>query len=525
MAPDIVIRNGLIVDGSGGAPYRADVAIRGERIDSIGVVPECDAVQIDAQGLVVAPGFIDVHSHSDYTLLVDPRAQSALHQGVTLEVIGNCGHGCFPLHNKALARRAIYGITDDLELNWSSASEYFDRLTVAQPAVNVLSLVPNGQLRASALGVQARPASPSELQAMIVELETAMDAGAFGLSTGLEYAAETGAPREEVEALCRVVARREGLYATHTRFRDAGSVGAVQEAIETARTTGVQLQISHLLPRSGHDDCERCVEVVDAAVRSGQNVAFDMHTRLFGLTFLHAMLPAWLNEDRPDRLRELLQQREIRERVLQHKSIVTASGNWRRLVLLDNPIYPEYARLNFEEIAARRRQAPGDAALDLLAGSLAAQRPPMVIALVYDADDQQLAFSHERCVPGSDATTLATDGPLAASEFHGAYSWAAFFFRFAVRERRFFSAQEAVRRLTGMPAQIMGLSDRGLLQAGRYADIAIFDPQLFGEAATTFEPNRLAQGMHHVLVNGRVTLRDGRLTGDRRGRVIRARRV
>jgi N-acyl-D-amino-acid deacylase len=521
VTPDIVVRNGLIVDGLGGKPRRADIAVCNDRIDSIGSVRERGIVDIDASGLIVAPGFIDVHSHSDYTLLVDPRAESAIHQGVTLEVLGNCGHGCFPLYNKQLAKRAIYGISDDLQLTWESAGEYFDRLDAAQPAVNVLSLVPNGQLRMSALGLQARAASQPELRAMCRYLEEAMEAGAFGLSTGLEYAAEAGASRDEIVELCTIVRRRGGLYATHTRFRDGGSVGAVEEALETARSTGVQLQISHLLPRGGRNDCEQCVALVDAAARAGQDVAFDMHTRLFGLTFLHAMLPPWLNEDRPDELRKLLRQRDVRDRILQYKSIVTASGNWQRLVLLDNAVFPEYARLSFEEIAARRAQSPGEAALDLLAGSLEAQRPPMVIARIYDGDDQQLAFSNDRCVPGSDATTLCTTGPLAKSEFHGAYSWAAFFYRFAVRQRSFFSVAEAVHRLTAMPAQILGIKDRGVLGPGRCADVAIFDPEQFAETATTFEPNQLASGMRHVIVNGRLTLQDGKLTGVRAGSVIR----
>jgi N-acyl-D-amino-acid deacylase len=521
MQADLVIRNGLVLDGSGQPGRRADVAVTGGRITAISEGLPPVACEMDASGQVVTPGFIDIHSHSDYTLLVDPRAESALYQGVTLEVLGNCGHGCFPLRDKTLARRAIYGITDALPLEWDSAAGYFERLEAARPAINVLSLVPNGQLRLATLGLQARPAAASELRQMVHDLEESLDAGAFGYSNGLEYPAESAASRSEIETLCRVVARRGALYATHTRFRDEGSVQAVEEAIATARATGVRLQISHLLPRSGSADCGKCVEVVDAAIRSGLPVAFDMHTRLFGLTFLHAMLPPWLTEDRPEQLRALLMQREIRNQLLAHKSIVTASGNWRRLVLLDNAIFPQYARMTFEEIGLRRRQSPGDAAIDLLAGSLEAKEPLMVIAWVYDADDQQLAFAHERCMPGSDATTLCLSGPLANSRFHGAYSWAAFFFRFSVRERGFLTQEEAVRRLTGMPAETLGLQDRGRLQVGYRADIAVFDPAEFGEVATTFEPNRLARGIRHVIVNGRVALADGRLTGERAGELLR----
>jgi N-acyl-D-aspartate/D-glutamate deacylase len=521
MTPDLVIRGGLVMDGSGVPPRREDVAVGGDRILAVGSIAKTDCAEIDASGLVVAPGFIDIHSHSDYTLLVDPRAESAIYQGVTLELVGNCGHGCFPLRDHSLARRAIYGISEQRALDWASAAEYFDRVEAVKPAVNVASLVPNGQLRMSAMGVQNRVATDLEVATMVRELEESLDAGACGLSTGLEYAAESGAGREEIAQLCHVVARRGGLYATHTRYRDQGAVAAVAEAIDTARETGVQLQISHLMPRGGAEDCRGCIRVVDEALASGQNLAFDMHTRLFGLTFLHAMLPPWFNASDPQRVRQLLQQGSVRRDILAHRSIVTASGNWKRLVLLDNPVYPQYSRLNFEQIAAERGQDPGEAALDLLAGSVDAGAPPMVISWLYDADDQQLAFAHDHCVPGSDATTLCRSGPLAGAEFHGAYSWAAFFFRFSVHERGFFRPEEAIRRLTGVPAKILGLGDRGVLATGNYADIAVFDPACFGETTTTYQPNRLARGMRYVLVNGRLALDDGRLTAERAGRVVR----
>jgi N-acyl-D-aspartate/D-glutamate deacylase len=518
---DILIRNGSVADGTGGEPFVADVGVLNGRIAAIGKIEGHARQEIDASGLMVTPGFIDIHSHSDYTLLVDPRAQSAIQQGVTLEVIGNCGHGCFPIRNVSLARRAIYGINGEVPLDWTRPAQYFERLERARPAVNVLSLVPNGQLRLANIGVEARPASPTELRSMIRDLEEGLEAGAFGYSTGLEYAAEAGASRSEIETLCRVVAKQGGLYATHTRYRDEGAASAVAEALETARAAEVRLQISHLLPRSGRVECERCVDVVDEAIRSGQDVSFDMHTRLFGLTFLHALLPPWLSADDPEALRTQLQDADVRRRVLSHRGIITASGNWRRLVLLDNEVFPGYARRNFEEIAEERGQPPGEAAIDLLMESLEAAVPPMVIAWVYGADDQELAFRHDHCVPGSDATTLCRDGPLSSSVFHGAYSWAAFFFRFMVRERKVFTAAEAVRRLSSVPAQILGLSDRGRLKTGLKADIAVFDPEIFGEHATTFEPNRLAAGMWHVVVNGALTMQDGALTGIRAGQVVR----
>ena len=520
---DLVIRNANVHDGTGRPPFLADVAIADGEILDVGRIASKAEDEVDAAGLALAPGFIDIHSHSDFTLLVDPRALSSIHQGVTTEIIGNCGHGCFPLANPELARAAIYGVSDDIAIDWRTPAAYFERLERAKPAVNVGSLVPNGQLRLAVVGMDSRPANEDERRAMTRLLEEGLEAGALGYSTGLEYAAERGANEDEVCHLCRIATRRGGLYATHTRERDDGAVEAVEEALRTARATNAKLQISHLLPRGGHDDCRRCVELVTSARSQGQDVAFDMHTRLFGLTFLHSLLPAWACGQGQTSWPRLLADADARRRILAHRSILTASGDWGRVVLLDNDVCPQYARLDFEEIGRQRGQRPGDAALDLLAMSAGAARPLMAIAMVYDVDDQALAFSHPLCVPASDATALAPDGPLAGSAFHGAYTWAAWFWRFAVNEKRFFSPAEAVAKLTSQPAEVLGLSDRGRVEPGCKADLAVFDPVQFAETGTVFEPNRFAVGMRHVVVNGQMALRDGVFTGKRAGEIIRRR--
>jgi N-acyl-D-aspartate/D-glutamate deacylase len=209
---DLVIRGGTVYDGTGAAARPADVGIADGRVAAVGPVEANGAPELDASGLDVAPGFVDIHSHSDYTLLVDPRAVSAIHQGVTTEVVGNCGFGCFPIRDPALATRAIYGYSDDLPVTWSSAGEYFETLERARPAVNVLSLVPNGQLRLATVGLEDRPATRAERDAMDRLLRESLDAGAWGYSTGLEYAQEAAATEDEVAEL----ARRAPFYATHT---------------------------------------------------------------------------------------------------------------------------------------------------------------------------------------------------------------------------------------------------------------------------------------------------------------------
>lgn len=523
MNPDLVIRNGVVVDGTGAKATVADVAIENDRIAHVGAVPDsCDAPSVDASGKIVAPGFIDIHSHSDYTLLADPRAVSAVHQGVTLEVVGNCGYGCFPLHNKQLATKAVYGYTGDVELDWSSAAEYFDRVDRACPAVNVISLVPNGQLRLSVMGSVDRPATREETNSMRLLLETSIEQGAWGYSTGLEYAAERGAGRDELTDLARACGRRNGLYATHTRQRDAGSEDAVSEAIDVGTDADVRLQISHLIPRNGLDAGRECIRRVENAAGCGDiDIAFDMHTRLYGTTFLQTVFPPYALEADSAELRRLLADSVVRREFRKYVSILSASGDWSRVVLLDNDVWPQYARRSIADIAVERGQDAFDTVHDLLAAVTDDPSRLMVIINCHDEQQQREAFTHPLSMPGSDATTLAPDGPLAHSVFHGAYTWASWFHRYFATETRLLSTEEVVHRLTGAPAQRLGLLDRGVLRPGAFADLAIFDPDRFGERATTFEPNIVAEGMDTVVVNGVVTLAGGRPTGDRGGRALR----
>ena len=512
----LVIRGGTVLDGSGAPGRVGDVLVVDRRIADVGRV-EAEAEEIDARGLAVAPGFVDLHSHSDFTLLVDPRAVSAIHQGVTTEVVGNCGFGCFPIRDPAMASRAIYGYTDERTITWSSAGEYLDELEAARPAVNVASLVPNGQLRLATLGLADRPADATELGEMEELLRESLDEGAWGYSTGLEYAPEQAATEAEVTAL----ARQAPFYATHTRRRDEGAAEAVAEALRTADRAEVRLQVSHLVPRNGIEESRRCIELVDAARHRGQDVAFDMHTRTFGLTNLYAVLPPWALGAERDELAEILRDPARRDAMRGHRSILGAGGDWSRVVLLDNDVWPEHGRRSIAAIAADRGQAPLDAAYDLLVDGVDDLHRLMVIMNAYTKEQQREALSHPLCVPGSDATTLAPDGPLADAFFHGAYTWAAWFWRFMVRDERLLGPEEAVHRLTGAPAARIGLDDRGVLRPGSRADVVVFDPAALADRGTTFEPNRLAVGMRHVLVNGVHTLRDGQLTGERGGEVLR----
>lgn len=522
MALSLILRGGTVYDGTGKPSVVADVAVEDGRIAAIGKIDGKAEREIDAKGLAVAPGFIDIHSHSDYTLLLDPRAVSAVHQGVTLEVIGNCGFGCGPIRRPDLAPQAIYGFDGSVELTWKTLGGYLDRLSSVKPAVNVITLVPNGQLRLSTIGLSDQPANREQLSAMQDLLREGLSEGAIGYSTGLEYATEVGAGEEELTALAKVAGKADGLYATHTRDRAAKALEAIEEGIRTGRNADVRTQVSHLVPRNTKDGVfERSIELVEKARSGGQDVRFDMHTRLYGTTMLHTMLPPWAGAGGKEAARANLRSKEARQKMRQYQSILSSVGDWNRVVLLDLPIMSEYSRRSLADVAKERGQDAYDAAFDIIEATLDLPRSPMVILLTYTEQQQEAVFSHPLCMPASDATTLAPDGPLGGAVFHGAYTWASWFWRFMVRDTKALTPEDAVHRMTGLPATVLDITDRGVLKPGARADVAVFDPATFGERGTTFEPNLLATGMKHVVVNGVVTLSDGKLTGHRGGEVLR----
>ncbi len=536
---NLLITGGTVVDGTGAPPFRADVAVEDGRIADViavetgagaGLKP-ASTTTLDATGLFVTPGFIDIHSHSDFTLVVDPRAVSSVTQGVTLEVVGNCGHGCAPIVDPGRVTSNIYGYRPDFGLDWRTVGEYLDRLEAGGPAVNALTLVPNGNLRLAVAGSLDRPSTPDEVRRMKRMLAQGLEEGAFGFSTGLEYGPERACAEEEVAELCRVTADAGGFYATHTRNREGEAEETVAEAIRTSAVANVPLQISHIsvvsrLAEDGRRAIEQAVEQVDRARAQGQDVGFDMHTRLFGTTHLSAALPPWALEGGRDAVAGRLRDPAVRRDLKAYRSIVTAlaRGDWRRIVLFDSKGRPDLSRRDLAEIGQEMGVDPIDAICEILLAEIEAGQDLhglMIIAFAYREEEVRIAFEHPDCMVGSDATALACDGPLRGTSFHGAYTWAAWFFRHFVREKAALSPQEAVRRLTGLPARRLGLKDRGGIRKGACADLAIFDPAAFGERGTTFEPNQTAAGMVHVLVNGIVTLRGGRLTGARAGQVLR----
>jgi N-acyl-D-aspartate/D-glutamate deacylase len=530
MTFDTVIRGGRVVDGSGDPSRLADVGITDGRVAMVGDLGDLRDVDVrtvvDADGLVVAPGFVDIHNHGDVTVVADPRARSAIAQGVTTVVVGNCGQSPAPLPMPAALPDLAFGRVDPSVITWETFDEYLEAVEGPHPAVNVASLAGHNAIRVAVLGRSARAGTAADHRAMIAELDRAFEAGAFGLSLGLEYPLGAGSPTDELVRMAEGVAHHDGLFAIHTRDRDFAAVEAFDEAFGIAETTGVALQISHIAPRRGAPDgaLEDVLTRIDHARMSGLDVACDQHTRLHGITKLVAMFPPSASAGGPDELVRQLRDPATRAAFHQFRNPIHKLGllgEWDRLTLFEAPASPEWVGKDFAEIGRERGQHPLDAMMDILIEAGDDASSVMFVGLVQTQQDLDLTFASPTCVPESDATVLALDGPLADQSFLGAYTWAAFYLRCIVRERRVLSLEEGIHRLTGMPAQRLGISDRGVLAPGAWADVAIFDPDLVEDLGTVAVPNRLPRGIRHVLVNGELAFRDGSFTDSRAGQVLR----
>jgi N-acyl-D-amino-acid deacylase len=521
---DLIVRSGTVVDGTGSAPVQVDIGISDGVITVIGDLSGAVAAdEIDARDLVVTPGLVDVHSHSDLTLVVDGRAQSALSQGVTTELVGNCGHGCTPLRDRPEFAAAIFGYDRSIPLDWQSTAGYLDKLRAARPAVNVGTLIPLGNLRLAAMEDPEQVASDDQRQRMRALLEEGLEQGALGMSCGLQYPDSVAAQPEELNALAKLVAERDGLYAVCMRYTDERAVEGVEEPINTARATGVRTQISHAMPMPGSPAgmTAKTFELVDKGRSSGLDVAFDMHTRSWGEVNLSAMLPLWMLAGSWDEIDARLASKQDREKVKQYPSYI------RRFV--DNPGPDEMMVVLTQDKSLIGRTLteltppdgdPLDTIMDILRHEKENIHRPLVLIRMYPEDDLADFYRHPECSVASDATTLSLDGPLQDAVFYGAFTWASWYLKTIVGERKTLELPEAIRKVTSLSASRAGLTNRGVLRKGAAADIAMFNLQAVSDTGTLQSPNQLARGTVNVIVNGVVAWRDGRLTDARGGAVL-----
>lgn len=526
---DIIVEGGWVVDGTGAEGVASDIGIDGDRIADIGDLKDVEAVRrIDANGLTVSPGFIDIHTHSDFSLIVNGRAESQIHQGVTTEVVGNCGHSCAPCADKARLKSAIFGYHDDGEITWSTFDQYLSALEVQQLGVNVAAYVGHGTLRIAAMDGESRPAEASETKAMKALLEDSLQAGAIGFSTGLEYAPGSAATAEEIVELCEVVARYDRIHATHVRNRDVDYRQGFGEALTVAKAANIRSQISHIVPKYGApaEAMEETLGAVERHNRNDSKVTFDIIPHEWGPTTMSSVLPNWAFDGGISKTLDRLRDPVVRESLKHNDNPIwqlVGDGRWDRIKFFNSGANPDLVGFTFDELQRKRGVSGLDLVFDLLLEEGEALFNATWIAHNFSQHDILLAMRQASCGIISDTITLAPYGAYKDTKWSpSTYGWAACFFGKYVRDMKILPVEEAVHRVTGLAAESVGLIGRGVLRRGHKADVTIFDPTKIQDISTTNDPNVFPIGIDTVLVNGRVAIDDGERTEVNAGRVLRA---
>ena len=528
---DVILRHGKIVDGSGNPWFNGDVAVQGDRIAAIGQVAGDAPRVIDAAGLVVAPGFIDMHSHSDWVLFEDGNAQSKIRQGVTTEVIGESS-SAGPFRFK-LAPRTVSVRGEPVQIR--RLDDYFAALERAGISVNVASYVGEGTIWECVMGSSFERPSSGELQQMKELVGEGMTDGAFGLSTALMMPPSSLATMDDLVELCKAVREHGGIYATHTRDEGLGVFDSVKEAIQIGERAGVPVDILHLkiADQKFWGRMKEIVALIDDARRRGVNVQANVYPYTRGNNDLVSIIPPWAHEGGRSNLLARLKDPEQRRRLKQdirngvpgwYNHYTAVGGDWRRMLIsADNP----YQGLTMDRVIALKSagRIPPPDPLDILFDLLIEQDGSVSTMYAHHTEeDMNLALSQPWCSIGSDGSALATEGPLRRGHPHPR-SFGTFprVLGVYVRERGLLRLEDAVRKMTSLNATKIGIRDRGMLQAGLFADITIFDPNRIIDLATYEEPFQYNQGVQYVIVNGRVVIDQGAHTGARPGRALRHR--
>ena len=531
MVFDRIVRGGMIYDGSGSPPYVADVGIRGERIVRIGDLGEAKAKEtIDATGLAVSPGFINMLSWGTRSLLVDGRAQSDIRQGVTLEVFGE-GWSMGPLN--AAMKQDMATNQGDLEfkVSWTGLMEYLEHMAGKGVSVNVASFVGATTLRVHEIGYEDRKASPAELKRMRALVRQEMEQGALGIGSSLIYAPAFYADTDELIALCQEASKYQGLYISHLRSEGNQLLEAVDELLRISREADIAAEIYHL-KAAGKENWGKLAEVtrkVEAARKDGLRITADMYTYTAGATGLNASMPPWVQEGGFRRWRDRLQDPKIRERVLAEMKKPT--DDWENLLLMagsaDKVLLVGFYNTDLRhltgktlgEVARQRKKSPEEVAMDLVVED--GSRVDCVYFLMSE-ENVRKKIALPWVSFGSDAAAIAPEGNFLKKSPHPrAYGCFSRLLGKYVRDEKVIPLAAAVRQLTSLPAENLRLQHRGALKPGYYADVVIFDPKTIGDKATFSNPHQYSMGVRDVLVNGTVVLRKGQHTGAKPGQVVR----
>ncbi len=527
---DIIIKNGMVYDGTGARPRRADVGIKGDRIVAVGDLKSAKAATVvDARGLAVAPGFINMLSWAVDDLVVDGRSLGDIKQGVTTEIFGE-GDSMGPLNEEMKRRRMAAQGDLKFEIEWTTLAEYLQHLEKRGVSPNVASYIGATTIREYVIGLEDRKATPEQLAQMRELVRREMEAGALGIGSSLIYAPAFYAPTEELIEMCKVAARYKGKYISHMRSEGNRLIEAVEELLRIAREANIPAEIYHLKAagKSNWPKMDQVVAMVERARRSGLKITADMYTYPAGSTGLDAAMPPWVLDGGYEAAFKRLRDPETRKKIAEEirtptdkwENLLLASGSPDRVLLVGfkNESLKKYTGKTLAEVAKLRNEDYTETIMNLVV-----EDQSRVGAVYFMMSEENLKKQIK--LPwvsfGSDGGSMAAEGVFLKSSTHPrAYGNFARLLGKYVREERVITLEEAIRRLTGLPATNLELDGRGFLKAGYFADVVVFDPKTIADRATFEKPHQFAVGMKHVFVNGAQVLKDGEHTGAKPGRAL-----
>ncbi len=525
---DILIKNGTIIDGTGKPAYQADVGVANGRIAMIAHHIEQNAARtIDARELCVSPGFIDPHTHSDGPLLVNRQAESKIRQGVTTEIIGNCGISVAPIAGEAISEISARMAKIDLDVTWRSMGEYLDQLRKPGVAVNVVALIGHNTIRGSVLGYKNVQPSPKQQAAMEQLVDEAMAQGARGLSTGLYYPPGYYAATDEVVGLARVLRKHGGIYTSHVRSESDTVLESIAEAFEIGEKAEVPVEVSHVKIEGYHNygKLDRLLAMMDDVLTTGRPIGFDQYPYTAAGTWLSTALPYWASIGGAQAIAERMKDPDVRAKL--HRSWKEERlewdnrlgvRDWSEIIISDFPGRPDLLGKSIADIAEAEGKNPLDTVFDLLISSNG-----LADAIWFTQDENivQTLMKHPLVTIGSDGRALRPEGVLGRRKAHPRNygTFPRVLGRYA-REKKVLTLEEAVKKMTSMTAERFGLTDRGIIREQAWADITLFNARTVSDTATYTDPHKYPEGIPYVIVNGQIVIDNNQHTGALPGQVL-----
>lgn len=520
---DIIIKNGTIIDGTGRERYRADVGIKNGEIKKIGELhDERSEMEIDASDKFVCPGFIDVNNHSDsfWQIFLNPNLESLLYQGITTIIGGNCGSSLAPLVSaRNIDTIQKWADIKQVNLNWLSLKEFLKTIEKKPLSVNFGTLVGHGTMRRGILGDQVRSLVYKELDFIKKSLTKSLFEGAFGVSTGLIYTHARLASTEELIDLARVVKKHQGVYTSHIRGEKEDLIEAVEEAIEVGRQTGVNLHISHLkaMGKKNWPKMDEAISLIEQAKNQGVNITFDVYPYTNTGSVLYALLPGWVSEGGKKIMIHRLKDPAIRSKVI--TEMKRSGFDYSKVEIAISPLNKTLARRKIVEVAASQNKSIEDAVIDIL---IASEGRVITSMEILSEDNIRKAIKHPLSIIATNGSgynlSHASSGEIVHPRSFG--SMIKVLTKY-VREENLISWEEAINKMTGLPAEKFSISKRGKIKEKIMADIIVFDPHKLSSPASKDNPYQYSQGIDFMLINGKLTIREGEYTGEKQGKVIK----